>query len=150
MKFTLYGSIVNGEKRYDNPALAEYARKQIEGKRNNRFVEVLERLVARRTDAQNRWLWAGVYTPIHAALYALGNDHLSIEDVHEMMLDKFAPRIEVVDTRTGDIIYGKIIRSSMMNKMQFSEYCDSIVRWAAQFLGINIITPQEYLMQKAA
>lgn len=144
-RFTLTGKVVDGVRIYDNPAFAAHALQQLEGTRNNHFTETIERLSLKRTDQQNKWLWAGIYTPIHAALYGLGNDHLSIEDVHEMMLEMFAPRLEIVD-KNGEIIHGKIIRSSMMNKMQFSEYVDKIIRWAAQFLGINIILPDEWRM----
>jgi hypothetical protein len=148
MKFTLTGSIINGDKVYDNKAMYFHALQKLEGKRNNRFIETLERLSEKRTDQQNKWLWAGIYTPIHAALYNLGNDHLNVEDIHEMMLEMFAPRIDTVNPQTSEILHGKIIRSSDMDKEQFSAYCEQIRKWAAEFLGIDIINPDEFILQK--
>ena len=94
----------------------------------------LTRLLPTRSNAQNRWYW-GVVVPMVAE--STGDDEQSI---HDALLLKFAA------TKT----YGKKDRrytltvpkrSKYMTTAEFSDYCEKVRDWAAQFLGVNIPDP---------
>lgn len=89
---------------------------------------------SKRSDAQNRYLWGVVYKII--CDYNGDTD----EDIHEYCLEKFAPRrfMELGSDRI------KVVkRSSKMDKLEFSDYVESIKQWAAETFSLYIPDPNE-------
>lgn len=89
---------------------------------------------SKRSDAQNRYLWGVVYKLI------CKDTGYTDEEIHELMLEKFAPRryMELGSTKE------KVVkRSSKMDKIEFMDYVESIKQWAATDLNIYIPDPNE-------
>ena len=108
-------------------------------------VEITERK-ARRSDAQNRYLWGCVYPTI----IEQGGEALSgwrSEDVHEYFLGEWSGW----ETLEG---FGKkrmrpLRRSSRLNRTEFAEYVDFIHQRAAE-IGIVIPDPDPAYLEDAA
>lgn len=87
-----------------------------------------------RSDAQNRYLWGVVYKLI------CQETGYRDEEIHELMLEKFAPRRFM---ELGGKSEKVVKRSSKMDKIEFSEYVESIKQWAAEVLSLYIPDPNE-------
>ncbi len=104
--------------------------KSFEGKE----VEVVVRLKStKRSDPQNR-----AYFGIVVSALA---DHLGYtkEECHEALKILFASR---KDEKTGLTI---VESTSKMDTKRFNKYYEDIQRWAIEFLGIDIPSPNEYI-----
>lgn len=96
-----------------------------------------KRHAKRRSDQQNRYLWAVCYPAFLAHL-----DGWSAEDVHEYMLGEHFGW----ETLEG---FGRkrlrpIRRSSKLSKLEFGEYVEFIQRKAAE-LGLYVPDPNEHV-----
>lgn len=88
----------------------------------------------KRSDAQNRYLWGVVYKLLST------ETGYKDEEIHELMLEKFAPRryMELGGTKE------KVVkRSSKMDKIEFMDYVESIKQWSAETLNLYIPDPNE-------
>jgi hypothetical protein len=63
---------------------------------------------------------------------------------------KFLPKHLSVPNQNGEIVGEFVIGGSTtkLNKLEFGEYCDSIVRWAAEDLGLVIPDPDPAWREK--
>lgn len=68
-----------------------------------------------------------------------------IEDVKDYLKGLFA-RVSTVNKHTGEIIT-RIQKTSKMTTVEFMEFCDKIIKWGAEWLGIQIPYPNEYLKE---
>ena len=93
-----------------------------------------------RSNPQNRYLWAVVYSEVRIALVNLGND-VSVDEVHEFLKQKFNP-VEILGAESSDTIGGS---TAGMTKDEFSNYVEKIGQWAADFLNIEIPPPNTEL-----
>lgn len=87
-----------------------------------------------RTIPQNDYLWAVPYKMIADET---GSD---TESVHHAMRDMF------LKEEGGTI--AKVSSTTKLTTIQFNEYVDNIIRWAAEFLGLFIPLPNENEMWK--
>ena len=70
------------------------------------------------------------------------------DEVHEILKHKFLAKkqIEIVSKATGEIESTKINTSTTkLTTKEMSEYMDEINRWALNFLGIFLPTPEDIL-----
>lgn len=134
----LYGTISNEGKLtiINRERLLEWCR---DCKGKNVLIK-LSRRSAKRTLPQNAYYWSVVIGEITIRLRELGHQHLSPETVHEMMKMKFNYEREINEA-TGEVL--DIPKTTtVLNKLEFSEYIENIRQWAAQFLSINIPDPE--------
>lgn len=96
---------------------------------------------ARRSNAQNRYLFGVVYTELRYAINELGNN-FSLEDIHEFCKNNFNKK--ELSNGEGEVI-GYIGGSTIMSKEDFSIYLDKIFLFANEYLGITIPLPGENL-----
>jgi len=84
-----------------------------------------------RSLRQNAYYWGVVISTL--------SDHTGHdpEEIHEALKIKF---LSHDDEKTGLLIVGS---TAALSTIQFNEYCDRIQRWAAQFLGCYIPSPNE-------
>lgn len=69
---------------------------------------------------------------------------LSTTLVHELLKSKFL-KDEIVSTETGEAL--SVIRStSDLTTTDMMNYIDDIVKWAAEFLNISVVLPNEQAM----
>lgn len=107
---------------------------------------VVRRHKAKRSEAQNRYLWGVCYpTILKGGGEALGG--WTAEDLHEHFLGE---HFGVERLQIGTSVYLKPRRrSSRLNKQEFSDYVFFLQRRAAE-LGIYIPDADEYLAEAAA
>jgi hypothetical protein len=67
----------------------------------------------------------------------------TVNNIHyKILLPLFAPTNEIVNKDTGESLTEKLT-SSEMTTTQFCEYILEVQKWGAEFLGIDIPSPNE-------
>lgn len=131
-------------------AIPKRARKEIASVFAGKNLEVRIRVAFNvRTDMQNKYYWGVIIVEILQAFIDLGNEGLfsgSTESkllIHEFLKSKFLPPIEVANAMgEAERIPGS---TRKLTKAEFMDYIESIKRWAAECLFINISDPGEQL-----
>lgn len=95
---------------------------------------VVSKPQSKRSIQQNRYLWGVAYKLI---CEHTGNNK---KDIHEFLLNKFAPRKYIEIEGKTEIVTK---RSSKMSKIDFMNYKESIQQWAAEVLELYIPDPEE-------
>lgn len=101
----------------------------VRGLRPGRYVLTLTR--EKRSNAFNAYLFGVCYKVIADEL------GYTVDEIHEAMKDKFRSR---EDVSTGL----KIIRSTITDTDDFTDYVRQIRTWAHTFLGVYVPEPNEY------
>jgi len=99
------------------------------GSLNDQRIElVVQKEKIERTMSQNRYLWAAVYQAISDEI------GYTVEEVHDLCKTMFLKtHLDVKEKR-----YTIIKSTKELNTQQFSEYVESIKRWASSELSIAI------------
>lgn len=102
--------------------------------------------IRRRSVAQNSYYWGVVVPMVRRALYESGFDEIrTAEDAHEA-LKYFHLRTRVSNKEAGEVI--EITGSTKeLNIPEFNDYLERICRWAAEYMGIVIPSPNEELAE---
>lgn len=96
---------------------------------------------AKRSLNQNAYYWK--------ILEIIGDEYgIEKEELHDYFGAEYRSIKKVLTNKvTGEIFELDFIRStSSMNKIEFGEYLDKVIAWAAN-MGIIILSPEEYLNQ---
>ena len=104
--------------------------------KNERIEITVQKLRSKRSLKQNRLFW--VYVTIIAN--ELGYEK---EQMKEIISYKFLKR-ERVDERTGEI-FEYIESTTKLNKTDFADMVNSLIRWAAETLHIVLPLPDQQL-----
>lgn len=94
----------------------------------------------KRSNHQNAYYWSIVVPMIKDALIALGHT-VTLEESHEMLKARFNYK-EIVNEETGEVVQLPL-STTKLNTVDFCEYIERIQHFAAQFLNINIPSPNE-------
>lgn len=135
---TAYGTITNGKLTLANRKRFEA---DLTGFKDG-AVEMVIRKKNRRSSQSNRYLWGVVYKEVEIRLRDLGND-VDSEIVHEFLKSKFL-QVPVVGG-DGEVIADRPGSTADLNKDQFTEYIENIMRWASEYLELYIPSPNEHL-----
>lgn len=121
-------------------------RRVIAMKRDGRYEVEIKEKREKRSLGQNAY-FHGVLCPIVLdGLRDAGWDEFEdLEDVKDYLKGLFA-RVSTVNKKTGEIIT-RIQKTSKMTTVQFMEFCDKIIKWGAEWLGVIIPYPNEYLKE---
>jgi hypothetical protein len=96
-----------------------------------------------RSNNQNRYYWGLVLPLIQNGLLDATGELRSYDNIHyKILLPLFAPTNEIINKDTGECIVERLT-SSDLTTTQFCEYILEIQKWAAEFLGIDIPSPNE-------
>jgi hypothetical protein len=96
-----------------------------------------------RSNNQNNFYWGVVLPLIQKGLLDATGELRSNDNIHyNILLPLFAPTNEIINIDTGECINERLT-SSEMTTTQFCEYILEIQKWAAEFLGIDIPSPNE-------
>lgn len=108
----------------------------------------VERYYATRSEQQNRWYWSDLFL----GQIAEHMGEASKQHAHELCKQLFNARIIVLCDANGVIVGEHAIAESTtkLNKLTFGDYCESIRRWAAQELGIDIPNPDPNWRERVA
>ena len=99
-----------------------------------------------RSLGQNAY-FHGIMLPIVAkGLQEVGwEDIQDEEDAKDLVKDMFG-RFTLVNMKTGEMVT-RIKPTHRMTTIEFMEFCDKIIQWGAQWLGVQIPYPNEYLKE---
>jgi hypothetical protein len=139
MKIEITTSIVNGIfKRNRNLVL-----NAIKSFNDKDVVITFSKPKKNRSNNQNRYYWGLVLPLIQNGLLDATGELRSYDNIHyKILLPLFAPTNEIVNKETGECIVERLT-SSDLTTTQFCEYILEIQKWAAEFLGIDIPSPNE-------
>lgn len=99
----------------------------------------------KRSIHQNAYYWGVMVPIIKSALYDAGYDEVKTnEDAHEVIKHLHLKR-RIVSKQTGDVI--DISESTTkLSIPEFNEFIERVCRWAAEFLGAYIPSPNEEMV----
>lgn len=139
MKIEITTSVVNGLfKRNRNLVL-----NAIKTFNNKDVVISFSKPKKNRSNNQNRYYWGLVLPLIQNGLLEATGELRSVDNIHyKILLPLFAPTNEIVNKDTGECITERLT-SSDLTTTQFCEYIIEIQKWSAEFLGIDIPSPNE-------
>ena len=141
MKFEIRTKIENG-KVVRNKQMILNAFNEFEG---SEVLITISKAKKHRSNNQNAFYWGILIPIVQQGLKDATGEYRSAEMIHyNILLKMFAPENEIVNTETGECITEKIT-SSQMTTTQFCEYVMEIQKWGAEFLGIDIPSPNENL-----
>lgn len=122
------GTVTQGKLKLDNPSRYLVALARLNGK--------LVELVVRRRRSQRSLNQNAAYWGIAVEILSehTGYDK---ETMHEALKEKFASRR---DEKTGLLI---VESTAKMDTKRFNRYYEDIQRWAVEFLGVRIPSPNE-------
>ncbi len=90
-----------------------------------------------RSNQQNKYLWGVVYKSILDHFVLTGNYGYTSEDMHDFLKGRYlAHKGKVIDDGESVMVVG--VKTSRLNKEEFSEYVNNIKAWALDKLGIEI------------
>lgn len=98
--------------------------------------------IKNRSLSQNKYYWKVMVPAVKEGLRDMGWDEIKTDDdAHEYILEEFLKR-EIKNHETGKI---KVIpgSTSRLSTKEFGEFIDAVVKWAVEFLGIQIPFPNE-------
>jgi hypothetical protein len=126
--------ITKQDNRYDARPLLNYL---AEAKNGTYRVEIT-RVLSKRTNAQNRYLWKIVYPILRAGLNAEGWDFSDDEELHEYLKMLYAGK-KVLNVVTGEYV---VLPGSTrkMDTAQFSAYIDKL-KEVAECVHVTIPDP---------
>jgi len=138
MKITALGTVDDGILKISNRKQFDQDIKQYEGKRVEMVIQVAKK---RRSLNQNAWYWGQVLPCCLHGFKEMGHEQLSIDTLHTFFKARFLDEPEqIVSPHSGEVIT-LTKTTTNLTTTQMMTYTDSIVRFAAEFLGINIPDP---------
>lgn len=140
MKDEIESFVISGRLK-DNADLVNQAIKNREGKAILITIQTVSR---KRTNQQNRYIHR-LFTIFTQSLNELGNS-FSMSDVKSLCAAKFLI-IDVVNQDSGEIIGQRIKGTSELNTVEFGEYLDQVIGWAADTFGIILPYPAESFVE---
>ena len=139
MKINITTSIVNGVfKRNRNLVL-----QAIQSFNGKEVVITFSKPKKSRSNNQNAFYWGVVLPLVQKGLLDATGELRSNDNIHyKILLPLFAPTNEIVNVDTGESLLERLT-SSEMTTTQFCEYIMEVQKWGAEFLGIDIPSPNE-------
>ena len=139
MKIEIITSVVNGVfKRNRNLVL-----QAIQSFNDKDVIITFSKPKKTRSNNQNNFYWGVVLPLVQKGLLDATGELRSNDNIHyKILLPLFAPTNEIVNIDTGECINERLT-SSEMTTTQFCEYIMEVQKWGAEFLGIDIPSPNE-------
>lgn len=101
----------------------------------------IERAGSRRSHPQLNYYFGVIVEEVRLALLQLGHQ-MTKEETHEFLKGKF--NVKYISNSQGEAIEVPGTTTTM-TKMEFSDYCDKIIQFGAEYLNIQIPAPNENL-----
>jgi hypothetical protein len=99
----------------------------------------VKRLAATRSHHQNAYYWGVVID----RLVQHCDHNYTPEEMHELCKARFIPKTLALHDGNGEVVCEFVMGGSTrtLNKVQFGEYVESVRRWAADALALDIPDP---------
>jgi len=96
-----------------------------------------------RSLCQNAY-FHGVMLPIvKDGLREAGWEHIQDEEDAKQEVKKLFLTRQYPNAQTGEM-HTKVLQTSKLTKLEFSEFIEQIIQWGVEYLGIEIPYPNEY------
>ena len=96
----------------------------------------------KRSLQQNDYYWAVVVPLVRKGLFDAGFDEVTDNEIAHEVVKKFFLKTPILSKQTGEIIdIGG--SSTKLTVPEFSEFLERVVKWASEYLGIYIPSPNE-------
>ncbi len=99
----------------------------------------------KRSLPQNNYYWGVVVPLIRAGLYEAGFDEVRTNDQAHAVIKRYHLKNEVVSTSTGHILE-QDGSTTELTPVGFNEFIERVAKWAAEYLGIVIPSPNDQYM----
>ena len=140
MKVLFYGEISESGK------LKIYKRKDFENELHlfagKKVVISIEKKTKKRSINQNAYYFGVVVPLFRSGLLDIGYK-VSLEETHTFLKAKFLVK-EIVNENTGEILTS-VKSTTELTTVQFMEFIEDIQQFGAEFLGIQIPSPNEQI-----
>lgn len=90
-----------------------------------------------RTLRQNAYLWGVVYKAVQAGIEEAWGERKSVEWIHQYMKKRFLTE-PVINRNTGEVIDQTVGSSAGLDTQEFADYVDQIIKFAGEYLGVNV------------
>jgi hypothetical protein len=140
MEITVTGFIRKGKLEIrGRKALAERVRRMRDGE----VTVTIERAHATRSKAQNDYYWSVVVERVAGAYAVAMQRPVPPKEAHELLKAQFLPHDMAAKGRNGTLMNGLVFGGSTakLDKLQFIEYLEAIVGWAAEKWHVYIPDP---------
>jgi hypothetical protein len=138
-KISITTSVVNGNLKRNSPLIID-ALKSFEGKT---IILTIEKATKKRSNQQNNFYWGIVIPILQKGLHDATGEVRDINSIHyQIVLPLLAPKREIVNTKTGEIIT-EHLTSSQMTTSEFMDFILNIQKWSSEFLQVEIPNPNE-------
>jgi hypothetical protein len=120
------------------------------------YTNTIKKIYNNRTNPQNAYYWAVVLPIVRDGLKDVGYECDTVEEAHEFCKNQFIvikgrKRKRLINKHTGEIKYVNIFPSTKkLSTVEFNEYFEKIIQWAAEYLGCSIPYPNEILQPETA
>lgn len=140
-KISIISSVSNGNLKRNRNLIKE-AIESFEGKEIEITIQKKRKL---RSNPQNKFYWGVVLPILQEGLKDATGEIRDFNSIHyQIIIPLLAPKRDVVNTDTGQVIT-EHITSSEMSTSEFMDFMVSIQQWGAEFLGITIPEPNEQI-----
>lgn len=103
---------------------------------------VVNKRKKKRSNPQNAYYWGVVVPLVREGLNGVGYD-VSVDETHDFIKHKFALR-SLVNKDTGEVLE-TTGSTTEMDTFDFSKFIEKIQIWSAEYLGVEIPSPNEEL-----
>jgi hypothetical protein len=113
------------------------------------YVNRIEKVYGKRSGQQNKYYWSVIVPSVRDGLKKVGYECDSLDECHDFLKNQFIAikgrkRKRLVNKSTGEMKYISVIKSTRkLSTIEFNEYFEKIIRWAAEYLSIVIPYPNE-------
>jgi hypothetical protein len=112
---------------------------EFEGKRV--LIKIMK-LGSTRSAQANAYFHAMITIFSHALIDYTGDEIYKPELVKDMVKTKFLLK-DIINEKTGEVIGQHVLRTRDLNKTDFAEFTDKVIRWAASEFHIVLPLPGE-------
>lgn len=120
-------------------ALKEFFRQMKDGRHM-----IIHKDCRKRSLSQNAYYWGVVVPYIQKGLFDIGYDDVTDnETAHDVIKTLFLQKI-IANKKDGDTIYLQG-STKKLNIPEFNEFIERVIKWASEFLGIVIPSPENEL-----
>lgn len=138
MKVQVYGQLISGQIKINS----DYLRAQLRTKKDCDITLTVESTGA-RSNQQNAYWWGVVVPHVAQGLQDVSGETWSNEETHMMLKLRFIPMKNIVNKDTGEVIMGGPGSTANLSTFNFANLIDNVLRFAAEYLGVNIPLPNE-------
>lgn len=102
----------------------------------------VKRKTKHRSLKQNAYLWGVVLPYAASAMTEAWGETFDADGAHEYLKREFLSR-PVVNRSTGEIVGHRTGSTAELTTERFAEYIDTVCKWCAEYLGVEIPEPNE-------